>query len=141
MSRGLCELRRANSREGQTFDPPTPRGFTKFLILYYIIYIYIYIYIHTYIHIYIYIPQKRLQTKGETPRKQGANTRRRQWCTWYCPVFVESLPGFGVSSGFRVREWSMIADSCFGVEINAVATKNHQYIKREIYQNETHDKN
>ena len=49
--------------------------------------------------LYPYISQKRLQTQEETPRKEGDNTHQRQSHTWYRPVLLESLLGFGVSSG------------------------------------------
>ena len=45
------------------------------------------------------IPQKRLQTQEETPRKRGDTLCNVVFDVYYHPVFSESLLGFGVSSG------------------------------------------
>ena len=93
------------------------------------IYIYIYIYTYThykYIYIYMYIhlsnvssfdvivvwgrptskreespriPQRRLQSQEETPRKQGDTMCTIVFDGYHRPVFSESLLGFGIYSG------------------------------------------
>ena len=45
------------------------------------------------------IPQKRLQTQEETPRKQGDTRCVVAFDACCCPVFLESLLESGVSSG------------------------------------------
>ena len=45
------------------------------------------------------LPQKRLQSEEETPRKHGDTRFMIVFDVYYRPVFSESLLGFGVSSG------------------------------------------
>ena len=53
------------------------------------------------------IPRKGLQTQEETPRQQGDTSGIIVFDVSYRPVFAESLPESGISSG-ELGTWALI---------------------------------